>query len=94
MLSTPILSQAAIYRLQQLAGAVHRQTGVRHKLSKPDQLMALLRFASQATQPEVALHYRAFFSLLTREQRRRLEQDALFAAGSASVEPLSSHQTG
>jgi len=80
-MSTPIFSQAAIFRLQQLAGAVHRQTGVRYKLSNLEHLIALLQVAAQTTHPEVALHYRAFFSLLNSAQRQSLTQNGWAAPG-------------
>lgn len=76
-MNTPIFSQAAIYRLQQLASAVHRQSGMRYRLSKPDNLMALLRYANESGHPEVALYYRAFFGLLSRPERASLQQHGI-----------------
>ena len=75
-MSTPIFSQAAIFRLQQLAGSVHKHNGVRHKLSEPDSLLALLRYGAQAPTPGIALQYQAFIRILN-----RIEKDALRAQG-------------
>lgn len=75
-MSTPIFPQAAIFRLQQLAGSVHKHSGVRHKLSDPDSLFALLRYGAQAPTPGIALQYQAFIRSLNRSER-----DALHAQG-------------
>lgn len=75
-MNNPIFSQAAIFRLQQLASAVHKQTGVRHKLSEPNNLMALLRYSSSAPTGGIALQYQAFVRILTLAER-----DALVVRG-------------
>jgi len=81
--STPIFSQAAIFRLQQLAGSVHKHSGVRHKLSEPDSLLTLLRYGAQAPTPGIALQYQAFIRILN-----RAEKDALRARGVPLVASL------
>lgn len=73
-MNNPLFSQSAIFRLQQLASAVHKHKGVRHKLSDPTSMMTLLRYASQAPTPEIALQYQAFVRVLTREERGSLQQ--------------------
>ncbi len=71
-MNKPIFSQAAIFRLQQLASSVHKQTGVRHKLSEPNNLMALLRYSSSAPTGGIALQYQAFIRILTLSERSAL----------------------
>lgn len=53
MNSKIIFSQAAIYRLQQLASLVYRHTGKRFKLSGFDSQLQLLRAATASAHPEV-----------------------------------------
>lgn len=76
-MTTPIFSQAAIYRLQQLAAAVHRQTGVRHRLSTPASLAALLSYSERTQNPEVATCYQAFNRLLDEDQRQSLQRQGV-----------------
>lgn len=71
-MNNPIFSQAAIFRLQQLASAVHKHTGVRHKLSEPNTLMTLLRYSSTAPTAGIALQYQAFIRILTLAERNAL----------------------
>lgn len=71
-MTNPIFSQAAIFRLQQLASAVHKHAGIRHKLSEPDNLMALLRYSSMAPTGNIALQYQAFIRILTLVERTAL----------------------
>ncbi|MDQ2076228.1 hypothetical protein [Marinimicrobium sp. ABcell2] len=72
-MNIPIFSQAAIFRLQQLAGAVHKHSGVRHKLSEPNNLLMLLRYASQAPTPGIAMQYQAFIRILNRTEKSSLQ---------------------
>lgn len=53
MNSKIIFSQAAIYRLQQLASLVYRHTGKRFRLSSFDSQLQLLRTATASAHPEV-----------------------------------------
>lgn len=71
-MNNPIFSQAAIFRLQQLASAVHKHNGIRHKLSEPNNLMALLRYSSSAPTGVIALQYQAFIRILTLAERDAL----------------------
>lgn len=71
-MNNPIFSQAAIFRLQQLASSVHKNTGTRHKLSDPSSMMALLRYAAEAPTANIAIQYQAFIRILTRAEREDL----------------------
>lgn len=83
-MTTPIFSQAAIYRLQQLASAVHRQTGARHRLSDSDSLLTLLRYGHRTADEHIIGHYQAFMDLLTAEQLQTLERQGLPAGAGQS----------
>jgi hypothetical protein len=87
--NTPIFSQAAIFRLQQLAGSVHKHSGIRHKLSEPNNLLTLLRYAAQAPTPGIAMQYQAFVRILDRS-----EKEALQARGIPLVASIAEDSSG
>jgi hypothetical protein len=68
-----LFSQAAIYRLQQLATLVKQKTGVRHQLSDPKSTINLLRYS--CTSPDMHIYdaYRHFSSELEDDQREYLQ---------------------
>lgn len=85
-MNNPIFSQAAIFRLQQLASAAHKYAGIRYKLSEPKDLMALLRYSATAPTGSIALQFQAFVRILTLAER-----DALAERG-IPLEPTSPAQ--
>lgn len=92
-MSTPIFSQAAIFRLQQLAGAVHKHSGVRHKLSEPSSLLTLLRYGAQAPTPGIALQYQTFIQILDRTEKDALRaQDVPLVAALPEEPPAPTKQ--
>lgn len=88
-MATPIFSQAAIYRLQQLASAVHHQTGARHRLSDSNSLLTLLRYAQRTTDERVNGCYQAFTDLLTDEQLLALKREGLPISGDQQPQSFS-----
>jgi len=88
--NTPIFSQAAIFRLQQLAGSIHKHSGVRHKLSEPDSLFALLRYGAKAPTPGIALQYRAFIQILNRTEKDALRAQDVPLIATLPSEPSAS----
>lgn len=68
-----VLSQPAIYQLQQLSKAVRDRTGVRHRLSDPKAVISLLRYSSTSPDKEVFLCFGRFTNELDEEQRDYLQ---------------------
>lgn len=83
-MDTLIFSQSAIFRLQQLASQVYRDTGVRHKLSSTQGIVSLLNESVYSTKPGVQAHYDTFVMELNKRQI-----DALLAQGVNVRPPLS-----
>lgn len=71
-----IFSQAAIFHLQQLANHLHRQTGIRYKLSTTEGILSLLSAGGNAHMPHIRKCYDAFVMELNKRQL-----DALAAQG-------------
>lgn len=86
-MDTLIFSQSAIFRLQQLASQVYRDTGVRHKLSNTQGIVSLLNESVYSAKPGVQTHYDAFVMELNKRQI-----DALLAQGVNVRPPLDSAQ--
>jgi|GEM_PF-376297 len=77
MKSSFILSQAAVYRLQQLANQVRQETGVRHKLSDPKSVISLLRYSSTCSTRMIRTRFAAFTDELEEEHRQYLASRGL-----------------
>lgn len=76
-----IFSQAAVFRLQQLANQVCQHTGVRYKLSDSAAMLSLLNESALSRKADVRNCYEAFVMELNKRQI-----DALLARG-VSVRP-------
>jgi hypothetical protein len=76
-----IFSQAAVFRLQQLANQVCQHTGVRYKLSDSTGVLSLLNESAHSRKTDVQTCYEAFVMELNKRQI-----DALLAQG-VSVRP-------
>lgn len=63
-----IFSQAAVFRLQQLANRVCQQTGTRYKLSDTAGIVSLLRESEQSQSRDIRLYYEAFVMELNKRQ--------------------------
>jgi DNA gyrase/topoisomerase IV subunit A len=63
-----IFSQTGVYRLQQLAKQVHSITGIRHKLSDPEEVITLLKESSRSNHQVIQAFYMAFTSELDQHQ--------------------------
>jgi hypothetical protein len=72
-----VLSQAGIYRLQQLATVVRQKTGVRHKLSDPKDFINLLRFSCTSPDSNIYDSYNYFTNELDEDQRLSLQDRGL-----------------
>ncbi len=72
-----MLTQAGIYRLQQLANMVRQKTGVRHKLSDQKSIVNLLRYSCTSTDTTVYRAFGAFTDELDDEQRAQLQSRGL-----------------
>lgn len=68
------LSQTGIYRLQQLAHHVKEKTGVRHKLSNPNEVINLLRYSSTCIDAPIYACYNEFIDAIDEEQRTYLQK--------------------
>lgn len=68
-----VLSQAAVYQLQQLSKAVRDKTGVRHRLSDPKSVISLLRYSSTSPDANIFLYFGRFTNELEDEQRQYLQ---------------------
>lgn len=67
-MSTLIFSQAAIFRMQQLASSYFHRTGIRHRISSDDGMMNLLKEAGLCGEKEVRRCYDAFVMELNKRQ--------------------------
>ena len=63
-----IFSQAAIFRMQQLASSYFHSTGVRHRISSDDGMMNLLKETALCGEKEVRKCYDAFVMELNKRQ--------------------------
>jgi hypothetical protein len=72
-----VLSQAAVYQLQQLSKAVRDKTGVRHRLSDPKSVVTLLRYSSTSPDANIFLYFGRFTNELEDEQREYLQSRGL-----------------
>lgn len=63
-----ILSQSAIFFIQQLSMNYFRNFGVRYRISTEDGVLALLQKAANCPEPEVRKHYDAFVMELNQRQ--------------------------
>lgn len=66
------LSKQAIYTLHTLSKSVSRVTGFRCKLSRPKQLMCLLKLASMTKNERIRAQFIHFLSCLDKEQIKKL----------------------
>ena len=67
------LSQMGIYYLQHLANLVKERTGVRHKLSKQNDIINLLRYSSTCTDTLIYSSYNNFTDSLEEDERIYLQ---------------------
>jgi len=67
-MTTLIFSQAAIFRMQQLASSYFHNTGVRHRISSDDGMMELLKETALCGEKEVRRCYDAFVMELNKRQ--------------------------
>lgn len=72
-----ILSQSAVYQLQQLSKAVRDKTGVRHRLSDPKSVISLLRYSSTSPDANIFLYFGRFTNELEDDQRNYLQSRGL-----------------
>ncbi len=63
-----IFSQAAIFRIQQLASCYFQKTGIRYRISSDDGMMALLKETALCSEKEVRRCYDAFIMELNKRQ--------------------------
>lgn len=63
-----IFSQSGVYRLQQLASQVRHHTGVRHRLSDEDAMIAMLRDCANSNNEVIQTYFAAFTSELDADQ--------------------------
>src|SRR5690606_22291193 len=77
-----IFSQSAIFRLQQLARHLHRQTGARYKLSTTQGIVGLLNASSKTQSPNIRHRYAAFVNELEEEQLQILATEGLLKEAS------------
>jgi hypothetical protein len=67
-MTTLIFSQAAIFRMQQLASSYFHKTGVRHRISSDEGMLDLLKEAALCGEKEVRRCYDAFVMELNKRQ--------------------------
>ena len=72
-----VLSQMAVYQLQQLSKAVREKTGVRHRLSDPKSVISLLRYSSTSPDANIFIYFGRFTDELEDEQREYLQSRGL-----------------
>src|SRR5690606_872902 len=89
-----IFSQSAIFRLQQLARHLHRQTGARYKLSTTQGIVNLLNASSETPSPNIRHRYAAFVNELNEEQIKALAEEGLLNEAAPMSRVLYSHRTG
>lgn len=68
-----VLSQSAVYQLQQLSKIVRDKTGVRHRLSDPKSVISLLRYSSTSPDANIFRYFGRFTNELDIEQRIYLQ---------------------
>lgn len=69
-----ILSQEAIFRLQQLSTQYYYHTGRRHKLANKEEVMELLHFSGMINHQNVHNAYNAFLTRLSKPQLTAFEK--------------------
>lgn len=67
-----VLSQSAVYQLQQLTKTVRDKTGVRHRLSDQKSILSLLRYSSSSPDPDIYTYFNRFTNELDEDQRDHL----------------------
>ncbi len=72
-----VLSQTAVYQLQQLSKTVRDKTGVRHRLSDPKSVISLLRYSSTSPDANIFRYFGRFTNELDIEQRLYLQSRGL-----------------
>lgn len=93
-MDTVIFSQSAIFRLQQLARHLHRQTGARYKLSTTDGIVNLLNASNQTHSTDIRHCYTAFVNELDDEQIDTLAAEGLLRNTAPMSQAVYSRQIG
>jgi len=91
---TLIFSQSAIFRLQQLARHLHRQTGARYKLSTTQGIVGLLNASGETHSANIRHRYAAFVNELDDEQLEKLTEEGLRKEAAPMSRVLYSRRTG
>ncbi len=73
-MDTLIFSQAAIFRMQQLASCVFQKTGVRHRMATQEGMLSLLNEAGASPDKDIHLYYNAFIQELNKHQLEALAE--------------------
>lgn len=70
-------SDGAIYQLRRLSQTVQEETGIRHRLSDPASVLALLRFSSASPVERIYNDFSSFVVELDSEQQAYLRSEGL-----------------